>query len=76
MDGLFGEGGHNGITSLVGMKTVFTQFPFEEAFVVNHGGEIVEIDEFALDGIFLDPFVEGENFYGRAAIGHDDPFAG
>ncbi len=57
------------------MEAVFAEVGFEEAFVVDHGGEIVEVDVAVGFGVGLDPFVELEDFFGRAAVADVDGFA-
>ena len=66
----FGERGHDGVAFGVGVEAVVADFGFEEAVVVDHGGEIVEIDVAVGGGVFFDPGVQFEDFFGRALDAH------
>src|SRR5580704_4923148 len=57
LDRLLGQWAHDGIALGVGMQAVVADVGLEQAFVVDGGREIVEIDVAMISGVFLDPGV-------------------
>src|SRR5580704_2327585 len=51
------------------MKTVVRQIALQQAFVIYHGAEVVEIDAAVLGGVVLDPAIEFEDLCGRTERG-------
>src|SRR5215469_6928872 len=65
-DGGFGERGHDLVSGLAGVQAVFGEVFFQQAFVIHHGAEVVEVLASGLFTVIPEPVIEFENFGGRA----------
>ena len=67
LDRRFRQWGHDLESGGVGVKAVIGEIFFQQAFVVDQGGEVVEIEAVGVRGyIVLQPVVELEDFLRRA----------
>src|SRR5258706_6604810 len=63
----FGEWRHDLVSSGVGMQAVFGELAFEQAFVINHGAEVVEIEAVRMRGdIAFQPAIQFKDFLRRS----------
>ena len=67
-DRSLGERSHHGVALCVGMKSVVTQLVFQEAFVVSHGGEVVEIAVTMHRGVIFYPLIEREDLVDAGGV--------
>jgi len=60
------RGRHNLVACIVRVKAIFGEFPFEQAFVVHHGGEIIHVQDSVCSAVVFKPLVQLEDSRARA----------
>ena len=66
LDGRLRQGRHDPEAGRVGMQSILRQVAFQKSLFIDHGVEVVQIDEPAFIAVILQPAVQLQNLFGRA----------